>query len=109
MRRAFKGLIPDRILRRVSKGYYPPALARALRPLAMDLLPVERSEVVRRGWIDPARLDPAIRILLDGGGQNSGELQRAVRVEQWLRSRNRRGPAVIKKRKEVTTHAVRIA
>ena len=106
MRRAFDGFVPARILRRISKGYYPPAIARAIRPLAAAMRPVERLEVVRRGWIDPSRLDDAIGTLIDGGGRTRAEVQRVLRLEQWLTSRDRRGPAVIPQRKEVATHEV---
>lgn len=105
MRRAFDGLLPPRVLGRLSKGYYPPALSRAVRPLAAALRPVEQMEVVRRGWLDPARVDAAIRVLVDGGGNSSGTVQRVLRLEQWLRSRDRRAPAAMPKGKEVTTNA----
>ena len=39
-------------------------------------------------------------------GKTRAEVQRVLRVEQWLTSRDRRGPASIPKRKEVTTHEV---
>src|SRR5207245_2478471 len=51
MRRAFDGLIPPRILRRTSKGYYPPSAMRAVRPLVASMRPIDRLEVVRREWI----------------------------------------------------------
>ncbi len=106
MRRAFEGLVPARILRRVSKGYYPPAALRAVRPLAAMLLPVDRLEVVQRGWIEPRRLDDAIRQLTDGGGESGADVYRVLRLEQWLLSRHRRAPAVIPQREEVRTNAV---
>jgi asparagine synthase (glutamine-hydrolysing) len=105
MRRAFDGLVPSRILRRISKGYYPPAMLRALRPIAAAMRPVDRLEVVQRGWIDPRALDAAIRLLVDGGG-GRGEVESAVRLEQWLDSRRRRAPAAIPQRKEVSIHEV---
>ena len=104
MRRAFKGLLPDTILARTSKGYYPPAAMRATRPLAIAARPVERLEVVRRGWIDPARLDAAIRLLVDGGGTTGAEVHRVLRLERWLR--NRQGPRRIPNREEVNCHDV---
>jgi asparagine synthase (glutamine-hydrolysing) len=106
MRRAFEGLVPARILRRVSKGYYPPSMMRAGRPVAASMRPVEKLEVVRRGWVDPQRLDTAIRTLIDGAGCTGGEVGDAVRLEQWLTSRHRRAPAATPKGKEVTTNAV---
>jgi asparagine synthase (glutamine-hydrolysing) len=93
MRRSFAGLLPPRVLERTSKGYYPPAAMRALRPLAEAARPVTRLEVVQRGWIDPAKLDAAIRVVIDGGAATGGEVLRALRLEQWLSSRHRRPAA----------------
>lgn len=105
MRRAFAGLVPDRVLQRTSKGYYPPSAMRAARPLAAALGPVDRLVVVRRGWIEPAALDAAVRLLVDGGS-TGGEVRRALRLEHWLLSRERRAPAAIPQRKEVRSHEV---
>jgi asparagine synthase (glutamine-hydrolysing) len=105
MRRAFDGLVPPRVLRRVSKGYYPPSAMRSLRVPAAALRPVERLEVVQRGWIDPHQLDAAIGGLLDGGC-TGGEVRRVLRLQHWLTSRHRRGPAGIPQREEVNAHAV---
>jgi hypothetical protein len=106
MRRTFDGLVPARILRRTSKGRYPPSATRTVRALAASMPPVERLEVVRRGWLDGGRLDAAKRILIDGGGGNAVAVRQAIRLEQWLTSRNRRAPAVIPQRKEVKSHEV---
>ncbi len=106
MRRAFVGLVPARILQRTSKGYYPPSAMRAVRPLAASILPVERLQVVQRGWIDPRRLEAAVHMLVHGGGSTGSEVRRAIRLEQWLSSRDRRAPAVIPQRKEVNSHEV---
>jgi asparagine synthase (glutamine-hydrolysing) len=105
MRRAFEGLVPPRILRRRSKGFYPPSALRAARGRAAAMRPVERLEVVRRGWIDPRRLDEAIRHLTDGGSQRGAGVRLVLRLEQWLAAL-RRGPAAIPDGKEVTTDAV---
>src|SRR5260370_15690241 len=67
MRRAFASFVPPRILRRMSKGYYPPAAFRAVRRLAASMLPVNDLEVVQRGWIDPRRPRSAIHALTGGG------------------------------------------
>jgi asparagine synthase (glutamine-hydrolysing) len=106
MRRAFAGLVPDRILRRVSKGYYPPSSARALRDAAAGLPPVERLEVVRRGWISGDRLGLAIRRLIDGGGTTAREVRRVLRLEHWLEARSRRAPAANPRREEVRSDEV---
>jgi asparagine synthase (glutamine-hydrolysing) len=109
MRRAFAGLVPDRILRRTSKGHYAPAALRAARVRSKALPPIEQLECVERGWIDPQRLSAAVCMLDVGGSDALLNVQRVLRVERWLASRNRRGPAVIPKGKEVTTNDVCIA
>jgi hypothetical protein len=109
MRRAFKGLVPDRVLRRVSKGHYSPVVLRAIRARLVSLGSVERLEVVRRGWIDGGRLDAKMRLLLGGGSPTIGELQHVLCLEDWLTTRNRRAPAAIPKREEVETNGVLIA
>jgi hypothetical protein len=93
MRRSFAELLPPRVVERTSKGYYPPAAMRALRPLAQSARPVNRLEIIQRGWIDPERLDAAIREVIDGGAAAGAEVRCALRLEQWLASRQRRGPA----------------
>ena len=104
MRRAFAGFVPARILRRGSKGYYPPAAFRAARRMAASLSPVEELEVVQRGWIDAGRLQDAIRTLTHGGGETGGDICGVLRLEKWLKARQ--GTALIPERKEVNTHAV---
>jgi hypothetical protein len=109
MRRAFRGLVPDRVLRRVSKGHYSPAVMRAIRPRLASLASVDQLAVVRRGWIDRRRLDAQIRLLSGGGSRAAGELQRVLCLEDWLILRDRRAPAAIRQREEVTTNGVLIA
>ena len=65
-----------------------------------------REDAVQREWIDPSRLESVIRTLIDGGGQTGADVLRVLRLEQWLASRHRRGPAAIPRGKEVTTNAV---
>ena len=105
MRRAFAGLLPARVLQRISKGYYPPFLARATRRQADALGPIAQLEVVRREWIEPAALDAAVRALI-AGGSTSEPVRQVLRLEQWLTSRTRRAPAAIPRRKEVRSHEV---
>lgn len=104
MRRAFGGFVPARILRRVSKGYYPPAAFRAARRMAGSLSPIEHLEVVRRGWIEADRLRDAIRDLTDGGGGTGGEIHCVLRLEKWLKARHCKFE--ISQREEVNTNAV---
>ncbi len=105
MRRAFAGFVPPRILRRVSKGYYPPSAMRAVRQLAGSIPSVECLEVVQRGWVDPQRLDAALRMLTDGAGRGAA-VRPILHLEQWMASRHRRGPAAISQRKEVNSYGV---
>jgi asparagine synthase (glutamine-hydrolysing) len=104
MRRAFADLLPPRILRRISKGYYPPAAFRAARRLVAALPPLNELEVVQRGWIDPARLRTAIRVLTDGGGASGGDVHCVLRLEAWLQARRHR--AQHPNGKEVNSHEV---
>jgi hypothetical protein len=104
MRRAFASFVPPRVLRRISKGYYPPAAFRTVRRLAASMLPVNDLEVVQRGWIDPGRLRQAVQTLTDGSGQTGGELGAVLRLEGWLQARRRRFG--IPQGKEVNTNEV---
>jgi asparagine synthase (glutamine-hydrolysing) len=106
MRRSFAELLPPRVVARTSKGYYPPAVMRALRPLARSARPVDRLEIIQRGWIDPGRLDAAIREVIDGGAVAGAEVRCALRLEEWLTSRHRRGPAATPTQKGGECHEV---
>ena len=111
MRRALAGIVPPRVIGRQSKGYYPPAALRTLRPVASRMQPVTRLEVVRRGWIDPVALEAALRTLADAGVAST-DLRRVIRLEQWLASRERQSARDVSQvratplRKEVTSHGV---
>jgi hypothetical protein len=105
MRRAFAGLVPDRILRRVSKGYYPPSTARGMRTLVSNLAAIGRLQVVERGWIDPDRLAAAMATL-GGAGTSGAEVRRVLRLEQWIGTRLRRAPADIPRGEEVKPNEV---
>lgn len=106
MRRAFAPFVPPRILRRESKGYYPPAAMRGVRAALTDLPSIDRLEVVQRGWVDPTALDAAVRAVRDGGSAAGPDVRRVLLLERWLISRNRRAPADIPMRKEVNGHEV---
>jgi asparagine synthase (glutamine-hydrolysing) len=104
MRRAFASFVPPRILRRVSKGYYPPAVFRAVRQHVATMLPVNNLEAVQRGWIDAERLRSTIQTFTNGGGQTGGDILAVVQLERWLHARQIRfaNPT----RKEVNTNEV---
>ena len=103
MRRAFASFVPSRVIRRVSKGYYPPAAYRAARRLIASMS-VRNLEVVERGWIDPERLQAAVHTLTAGSGESGGDIHAVLRLEAWLRARrnHRSNP----QRKEVNSHEV---
>lgn len=109
MRRAFAGIVPDRILRRVSKGHYAPDAYRTVREECEALPPLATLECVRRGWIDTQRLAAAVNGLRSGDADAFGDVRGVLSLERWLISRHRRGPAAIPNRKEVITNDVRIA
>lgn len=104
MRRAFASFVPARILKRVSKGYYPPAAFRSARRLASSLQATDALEIVQRGWVDRDRLAYALRSLTDGGGESGGDIHCILRLETWLGAR--RDHLTIPQRKEVNTNAV---
>lgn len=104
MRRAFAGFVPSRVIRRISKGYYPPAAYRAARRLVASIS-VRDLEVVERGWIDPDRLQAAIVVLTDGGGETGGDIHAVLRLEAWLQARHRHHCGT-PQRKEVNSHDV---
>jgi len=106
MRLAFAGLLPPRVVRRVSKGHYAPALLRAAHVRATSAGSVERLEVVRRGWFDSARLNAAIEEFVNGNKRIGAEVGQILLLEDWLAMRNRRGHADIPQRKEVRSHEV---
>lgn len=87
MRRAFAGFVPPGILRRVSKGYYPPAAFRAARQMVASIAAPEHLESVERGWIDPEALRVALRALTDGSGDTGAVMHSVLRLEGWLRAR----------------------
>lgn len=104
MRRAFKELLPPRIVNRQSKGYYPPAAFRAVRHHAAGILDVAQLEAVQRGWIDADRLRKSVRTLIDGGGETGAAIHFVLRLERWLQARHQR--TAILQRKEVNSDAV---
>jgi asparagine synthase (glutamine-hydrolysing) len=103
MRRAFAGFVPPRVIRRISKGYYPPAAYRAARA-TVAAIRVADLEVVQRGWIDRDRLAAAIHALTGGGGESGGDIHGVLRLESWLQARKHRDPTP--QRKEVNTNEV---
>lgn len=87
MRRALKDLLPQRILKRKSKGTTGEALCRGLanewpriRPLLVD------SRLARRGYVDATALVQALDRARHGMEFNISSLLQALALEVWLRS-----------------------
>ena len=86
MRRALKGVVPAKILKRKSKGNPHEAVSRAiarewprLEPLFAD------ARVYRYGYIDRAGLESAIERFRCGCGVYSPALFKTIALEIWLR------------------------
>lgn len=109
MRRAFHDFVPERVLRRRSKGYYSPSLMRHLRTRIPELLPVRKLEVVSGGWLQAPVLEAALREVAQGSTAPLPEVWASIRLEDWLVSHARRAPADNPQRKEVRDHEVREA
>lgn len=84
VRRAMVGLLPDRIVRRVSKGTVDEAFCRAL--IREELGEVSRFEICRQGYIEPRHLSVAIRGVRLGRLEQSAILIRLFSLERWLQS-----------------------
>jgi hypothetical protein len=88
MRRAFGGFVPARILKRFSKSYAPPFVARALRPTARDFLArCDNLHVVTEGWVDPRHLKGRLAGVVDGSLTTLGNLPNIAAVELWFEAR----------------------
>jgi asparagine synthase (glutamine-hydrolysing) len=82
---ALADALPSRIHRRFSKGYAPPYLMRALRPMASDFSArLRQLHVVERGYVDGARLGSQLDRLTSGALTSVGNLLSICAVELWL-------------------------
>lgn len=95
MRRALKGLLPEKIARRKSKGNPQEVIARAItrewrrfEPLFVD------ARIVARGYIDRAALQSTVERFRFGCGTHSPTLLKALVLEIWLRSLERQAVSV---------------
>ena len=93
MRRALRGILPEAILRRRSKGNYEGLFLQSLRACARSLL--ESSQglwLARLGCVDAHDAAERLQKLSLGLGPAQGErIQQVIRLELWLRERLRRG------------------
>jgi asparagine synthase (glutamine-hydrolysing) len=95
LRRALRGIVPDAILRRKSKGNYEGMFLESLRPCAADLL---RSSaglwLSRMGCVDPQKVTAGLTKVSDGL-PFSVEIQQVIRLEHWLRHNIQRGSIAV--------------
>jgi hypothetical protein len=91
MRAAFRGLLPEVVLRRRSKASFRTVFNQALRPLAAALLQtIDKTHLVVCGFVDPVSLESRLRRFLNGLECNSSQLSHLMIVEFWLRRRKAR-------------------
>lgn len=87
MRRAFRSFVPPRIIRRHSKGYASPAIARKFRPIAAEWLKhPEKLRLFQFRCFDKDRLIRYLEAVRDGTTR-AGIFRRQLRIEEWLESR----------------------
>jgi asparagine synthase (glutamine-hydrolysing) len=95
MRRALRGLVPDPVLRRRSKGNYEGMFLRALRPCAAELLQNPGAmQLVELGCIERQSIEGRLRKLVEGMPCNEGQLRQIILLEIWLRQRGRQAGSI---------------
>lgn len=88
MRRALRGIVPDTILRRRSKGNYEGMFLKAMRDCAARLAEAPESMLLaKRGYIDLRSARARLRRLMQGLECNAGQLRQVILLELWLRQR----------------------
>jgi len=95
MRRAFAPFVPQRIISRISKGYALPFFARNLRLTAAEWLNDRDSfRVAQLECIDRNRLFRYLGAVREGVSKRTDVATTLVKLEQWLRARERRRSGV---------------
>lgn len=88
MKRALADILPQRIARRISKGYAAPLALRTLRRwIPTDLADVDHFYLVQTGYVDPARLRPSLASVKTGACRHPRNLERILAFERWIRER----------------------
>lgn len=88
MRRALRGIVPNAILRRRSKGNYEGMFLNAMRDCAAGLAEAPESMLLaKRGYIDLRSAGARLRRLGQGLECNAGQLRQIILLELWLRQR----------------------
>jgi asparagine synthase (glutamine-hydrolysing) len=90
MRKALKGIVPDAILCRRSKGNYEDLFLHSLRPCARELLSSLPLWLARLGWVDGRQTLQRLESISRGlpFGQ---QIPYVIRLEHWIRQGIRRG------------------
>jgi asparagine synthase (glutamine-hydrolysing) len=95
MRRSLKGLLPEKIAKRKSKGNPQEAITRAIAREWRRLEPLfHDARMVARGYIDQAALQTAVEKFRFGCGTHSPTLLKALVLEIWLRGLERQAVTV---------------
>src|SRR5262249_21643731 len=95
MRRAFTGLLPDKIARRRSKMTYSAMYLEAIKPLPAEYVkqPGEM-RLVQLGYLDRENIAQRMTRLAQGLDCNETQLRHVILLETWLRSRGSASPAI---------------
>lgn len=86
MRRAFGGMLPSKVARRVSKGLFDETILRALQRERQDGTDAKNWQVCQRGYVTFADLETELNQARMGLLKLSGPLLRLFSMERWLRS-----------------------
>jgi asparagine synthase (glutamine-hydrolysing) len=86
MRRATRGLLPEKTRNRRSKSGTDECFCRALAREQHTIGNTKDLLVCQRGYAEPAALAEAIRLASAGRIQYSGGVRRVLSLEKWLRS-----------------------
>ena len=88
MRRALRGIVPDAILRRRSKGNYEGMFLKSMRACAAGMAAAPESMLLaRRGFIDARSAGARLLCLSQGVECNAAQLRQIILLELWLRQR----------------------
>jgi hypothetical protein len=91
MRRAFRDLLPEKILRRQGKKGPTEALFRAIERQWPQLRPIfENARVCVNGYMDAAALQATLERARHGCGAHSFAVLQTISLEFWLRALERR-------------------
>lgn len=88
MRRAFRGLLPAKTAKRVSKGLVDETVLKALAREQGSFSDLSTWQVCQRGYVLPLRLSQALHLAQLGLVHLFGPLIRLFSLERWLRSLN---------------------